>query len=112
MPQPKGEILVPLDESDFLAHCERQEQEIRKLKATLAEKDLQLKTLDLQWKHTNEHYEEQIAALIAKRDKGFELAMTESAPDYERVPRLYSLVHHLQAEIEKLKLEMNRMVRY
>ena len=55
---------------------------------------------------------EQIATLIAKRDEGFELAMTESAPDYERVPRLYSLVHHLQAEIEKLKLEMNRMVRY
>lgn len=31
MPQPKGEILVPLDESDFLAHCERQEQKIAAL---------------------------------------------------------------------------------
>ena len=45
MPQPKGEILVPLDESDFLAHCERQEQEIRKLKAVLAEKEEQVATL-------------------------------------------------------------------
>ena len=196
MPQPKGEILVPLDESDFLAHCERQEQEIRKLKAALAEKDEaidqwqeqyikdirinaeQIATLkgeiaDLnqaqecseefaekeleRYKNAHEaaereltkiqrylndllaiihrdggHYQaehgyekavrdainvisqqmEQIAALIAKRDEDFELAMTESAPDYERVPRLYSLVHHLKAEIEKLKLEMNRMVRY
>ena len=43
MPQPKGEILVPLDESDFLAHCER--QEIGKLKAALAEKEERLDSL-------------------------------------------------------------------
>ena len=42
MPQPKGEILVPLDESDFLAHCERQEQEIRKLQAEIEKLKLEM----------------------------------------------------------------------
>ena len=54
----------------------------------------------------------QITALTRNRDEGFELAMTESAPDYERVPRLFSLVHHLKAEIEKLKIEINQTIRY
>jgi len=163
------EILVPLDLSDAIALIDRQEQQIVKLKATLAEnhawyrnqwafheddRDKQIAALTKErnlykgglWasdKDCDDSREqiavltaenkklfeegtsimhdqgaenillkEQIATLIAKRDEGFELAMTESAPDYERVPRLYSLVHHLQAEIEKLKLEMNRMVRY
>ena len=39
------ETLVPLDESDLIAHCGRQDQKIRELEAALAEKeaDWQLK---------------------------------------------------------------------
>jgi len=59
MPQPKNEILVPLDESDFLAHCERQEQEIRKLKDALAEQEEALVC----------GYERQIAELKAEMVK-------------------------------------------
>lgn len=68
MPQPKNEILVPLDESDFLAHCERQEQEIRKLKAALAEKDGQLDSLlaeSIILARQKDELKEQIATLKA-----------------------------------------------
>ena len=90
----------------------RGQAEIADLKAEMKEDFEQATAIIHDQGAENILLKEQIASLIAKRDKGFELAMTESAPDYERVPRLYSLVHHLQAEIEKLKLEMNRMVRY
>ena len=39
------ETLVPLDESDILAHCERQDQKIRELETALAEKEGQITAL-------------------------------------------------------------------
>ena len=64
MPQPKNETLVPLDESDFLAHCERQEQEIRKLKAALAEKDEQITA----WRNKQEYKAEVFREEIRLKD--------------------------------------------
>ena len=44
------ETLVPLDESDFISHSERQKQKIHKLEAALAEKDDALSDLDFHHK--------------------------------------------------------------
>ena len=67
------ETLVPLDESDLIAHCERQDQKIRELEAALAEKeaDWQLKydllTHDYEQKWgLSMRLQEQIAALTDK----------------------------------------------
>ena len=64
------ETLVPLDESDLIAHCGRQDQKIRELEAALAEKeeDWQLKydllthDYEQKWGLSN-RLQEQIAVL-------------------------------------------------
>jgi len=73
------ETLVPLDESDLIAHCGRQDQKIRELEAALAEKeaDWQLKydllthDYEQKWGLSN-RLQEQIAVLemaVKEKDK-------------------------------------------
>ena len=75
------ETLVPLDESDLIAHCGRQDQKIRELEAALAEKeaDWQLKydllthDYEQKWGLSN-RLQEQIAVLeTAVKQKDLEI---------------------------------------
>ena len=73
------ETLVPLDESDILAHCERQEQKIKKLEAALLEKEGENDALSERFNDQAESFqqtraelagrEEQIAALKAENER-------------------------------------------
>ena len=64
------ETLVPLDESDLIAHCERQDQKIRELEAALAEKDKVAKTVEKMWLKRVTEYE---AVMKSLKCKGLEI---------------------------------------
>ena len=66
----RGETLVPLDESDFLDHSERQDQKIRELEAALAEKEKVAKTVEKMWLKRVTEYE---AVINVLKYKGLEI---------------------------------------
>jgi len=65
------ETLVPLDESDLIAHCGRQDQKIRELEAALAEKDKVSKTVEKMWLKRVTEYEAVIKSLKCNRKPFF-----------------------------------------
>ena len=63
------ETLLPLDESDLIAHCGRQDQKIRELEAALAEKEEKIQAAmeaGKMLKEQRDKAEEHIAALTAE----------------------------------------------
>ena len=63
------ETLVPLDESDILAHCERQEQKIKKLEAALLEKEGENDALSERFNDQAESFQQTRAELAGREEQ-------------------------------------------
>jgi len=106
-------IVYPKRQAFLLAALAEKEDALKSAGDILRERDRQIAVLKAEnaslkekreiWEERNVSLETKYADLTANRDAGFELAMTESEPDYKRVPRLYSLVQHLTAENKRLR---------